>query len=61
VVNCRSLGLNAGARSDIPVAAFAKFFLTLPLSRAQTDLYVEIVDLVKPGDEVNLDLVQLYR
>jgi len=61
VVNCRSLGLNAGARSNIPVAAFGKFFLTLPLSRAQTDLYVELVDLVKPGDQVNLDMVQLYR
>jgi hypothetical protein len=61
VVNCQSLGLNAGARSNIPVAAFAKFFLTLPLSRAQTDLYVELVDLVKPGDGVNFDMVQLYR
>ena len=61
VVNCQSLGLNAGARSDIPVAAFGKFFLTLPLSRAQTDLYVELVDLVKPGDGVNFDMVQLYR
>jgi Flp pilus assembly protein TadG len=61
VVNCQSLGLNAGARSDIPVAAFGKFFLTLPLSRTQTDLYVELVDLVKPGDGVNFDMVQLYR
>jgi Flp pilus assembly protein TadG len=61
VVNCQNLGLNAGARSDIPVAAFGKFFLTLPLSRAQTDLYVELVDLVKPGDGVNFDMVQLYR
>jgi hypothetical protein len=61
VVNCRSLGLNAGVRASIPVAAFAKFFLALPLSRSQTDLYVETVDLVKPGDGVNRDLVQLYR
>ncbi|MEA2949153.1 MAG: hypothetical protein QOI40_4483 [Alphaproteobacteria bacterium] len=61
VVNCRSLGLNAGARFSIPVAAFGKFFLSLPLSRSQTDLYVEIVDLVKPGDGVNYDMVQLYR
>jgi Flp pilus assembly protein TadG len=61
VVNCQSLGLNAGARFDVPVAAFGKFFLTLPLSRSQTDLYAETVDLVKPGDEVNFDLVQLYR
>jgi hypothetical protein len=61
VVNCRSLGLNVGARSNIPVAAFGKFFLTLPLSRSQTDLYVETVGLVKPGDGVNFDMVQLYR
>ena len=61
VLNCRSLGLNAQARWKSPVAAFAKFFLTLPLSRSQTDLYVEIVDLVKPGDPVNFDMVQLYR
>jgi Putative Flp pilus-assembly TadE/G-like len=61
LINCRSLGLNRGARWNIPVAAFGKLFLTLPLSRSQTDLYVELVDLVKPGDHVNLDLVQLYR
>jgi hypothetical protein len=61
VVNCQSLGLNARAGSGIPVAAFGKFFLTLPLSRSQTDLYVETVGLVKPGDDVNFDMVQLYR
>jgi hypothetical protein len=61
VVNCRSLGLNAGVRASVPVAAFGKFFLSLPLSRSQTDLYVETVDLVKPGDSVNYDMVQLYR
>jgi hypothetical protein len=61
VVNCRSLGLNAGVRASVPVAAFGKFFLALPLSRSQTDLYVETVDLVKPGDGVNYDMVQLYR
>jgi Putative Flp pilus-assembly TadE/G-like len=61
VINCRALDLSAGARSNIPVAAFGKFFLTLPLSRSQSDLYVEMVDLVKPGDDVNFDMVQLYR
>ena len=61
VINCRSLGLDAGARWNIPVAAFAKFFLTLPLVRSQTDLYVELVELVKGGDHGNYDLVQLYR
>jgi hypothetical protein len=61
VINCHSLGLDAGSRGNIPVAAFAKFFLTLPLSQSQTDLYVEPVALVRPGDPVNFDLVQLYR
>lgn len=61
VINCRSLGLDAGARWNIPVAAFAKFFLTLPLSRSQTDLYVEPIGLVGPGDPANFDMVQLYR
>jgi hypothetical protein len=61
VINCRSLSLDAGARWNIPVAAFAKFFLTLPLSRSQTDLYVEPIALVGPGDPANFDLVQLYR
>lgn len=43
------------------MAAFGKFFLTLPLQRSQTDLYVETVGLVRPGDSVNHDMVQLYR
>jgi hypothetical protein len=45
----------------VPVAAFAKLFLTLPLQRSQTDLYVELVGLVKPGDDSNFEMVQLYR
>ena len=44
----------------VPVAAFAKLFLTLPLG-SQTDLYVEMVGLVRPGDGVSFDVVQLYR
>jgi hypothetical protein len=46
---------------NVPVAAFAKLFLTLPLERSQTDLYVEMVGLVRPGDGVSFDVVQLYR
>jgi len=49
------------APPDVPVAAFGKFFLTLPLARFQTDLYVEMVGLVKPGDGADFDMVQLYR
>jgi hypothetical protein len=61
VVNCLSLGLAGSAQANVPVAAFAKFFLTLPLQRSQTDLYVETVGLVRPDDDVNHDIVQLYR
>jgi hypothetical protein len=61
VINCQSLGLPGGAQANVPVAAFAKLFLTLPLARGQTDLYVEVVGLVRPGDAGNFDMVQLYR
>jgi len=61
IINCQSLRLDGEAQSNVPVAAFGKFFLTLPLARAQTDLYVEMVGLVRPGDGVSYDVVQLYR
>src|SRR5262249_17309467 len=59
IINCQSL--EGETQSNVPVAAFGKFFLTLPLARAQTDLYVEMVGLVRPGDGVRYDVVQLYR
>jgi hypothetical protein len=61
IINCQSLGISGGGQIDVPVAAFGKFFVTLPLTRAQTDLYMELVDLVKPGDPGNFEMVQLYR
>jgi Flp pilus assembly protein TadG len=61
VVNCQSLQLAGEQQYDVPVAAFGKLFLTLPLERSQTDLYVEMVGLVRPGDGVSFDVVQLYR
>ena len=61
VVNCQSLRLVGGAQTSVPVAAFGKFFLTLPLARSQTDLFVEMVGLVQPGDGVSYDVIQLYR
>jgi Flp pilus assembly protein TadG len=61
IVNCQSLQLVGEVQSTVPVAAFGKFFLTLPLARSQTDLYVELVGLVRPGDGVSFDVVQLYR
>src|SRR5262249_50965590 len=50
IVNCQSLQLEGEVQSTVPVAAFGKLFLTLPLARSQTDLYVEMVGLVRPGD-----------
>jgi len=61
IVNCQSLQLEGEVQFKVPVAAFAKLFLTLPLERSQTDLYVEMVGLVRPGDGVSFDVVQLYR
>ena len=61
IVNCQSLQLEGEVQSSVPVAAFGKLFLTLPLARSQTDLYVELVGLVRPGDGVSFDVVQLYR
>jgi Flp pilus assembly protein TadG len=60
VVNCLSLQLEGEVQFKVPVAAFGKFFLTLPLG-SKTDLYVEMVGLVRPGDGVSFDVVQLYR
>jgi hypothetical protein len=31
------------------------------VARSETDLYVEMVGLVRPGDGVSFDVVQLYR
>jgi hydrogenase-4 membrane subunit HyfE len=57
-----SLNLDEGTLSNVPVAAFGKFFLTLPLMRSQTDIYVETVGLVVPGDgTLDFETVQLYR
>jgi hypothetical protein len=61
VINCQNLESLGEPHANVPVAAFGKFFLTLPLARAQTDLYVEMVGLVRPGDGVSFDVVQLYR
>jgi Putative Flp pilus-assembly TadE/G-like len=61
IVNCQSLQLMGEVPTNVPVAAFGKLFLTLPLAQSQTDLYVELVGLVRPGDGVSFDVVQLYR
>lgn len=62
IINCRSLYLGEGSLNNVPVASFGRFFLTLPLMRAQTDIYVELLGLVTPGDgTLDYETVQLYR
>ena len=62
VLNCLSLDIGRSAQPNLPVAAFGKFFLTLPLAPSQTNLFVETVGLMNPADRsVNFDMVQLYR
>jgi hypothetical protein len=45
---------------DVPVAGFGKFFLTVPAADG-VGLYAEFLGLIKPTDNVNHDMVQLYR
>jgi Flp pilus assembly protein TadG len=61
IINCQSLSLRGGVEASTPVAAFGKFFLTLPLQGSQTDLYVEAIGLIRPGDRADFEMVQLYR
>jgi Putative Flp pilus-assembly TadE/G-like len=61
IINCGSNPevMSNGAR-DVPVAAFGKFFLTVPAASGPS-LYAEFLGLIKPTDAVNHDMVQLYR
>ena len=62
VINCLSLNLGIGNHMGVPVAAFGKFFMTIPLPQFQSDLFLETVGLVSRDDSVsNFDIVQLYR
>jgi Flp pilus assembly protein TadG len=75
IANGNSGGPNADG--SYPVLAFVKMFITRPMSKNNTtcqpnddtcesdsgDLYVEMIDVVKPGadDAVLHDMVQLYK
>jgi hypothetical protein len=63
VVNCKSVGQPLqGAAENVPVAAFAKFFLTLPVPTATSPVYGEFHGIVKPGSTPPAyPVVQLYR
>jgi hypothetical protein len=61
IINCSSspVAVTRYAR-DVPVAGFGKFFLTVPAADG-VGLYAEFLGLIKPTDNVNHDMVQLYR
>ena len=61
IINCGStpVAMRSDAR-NVPVAAFGKFFLTLPAALGASP-YAEFLGLIKPTDSVNHDMVQLYR
>jgi Flp pilus assembly protein TadG len=63
MLNCLNLQVNGNA-TNVPVAAFAKVFLTLPAT-SKTPPYAEFVGLDKPGqpnpEPFLYDQVQLYR
>jgi Flp pilus assembly protein TadG len=64
IVNCGSSPVSVlNYAQDVPVAAFGRFFLTLPATSGDTDgnPYAEFVGLVKRSDPNSMDMVQLYR
>jgi Flp pilus assembly protein TadG len=67
IINCRALedlgySLN-GSATNVPVVAFAKFFLTLPVPTNLSAIYAEFDGIVTPGDSgaALYYQVQLYR
>jgi hypothetical protein len=61
IINCGSSPVEVTREArNVPVAAFGKFFLTLPAA-AGVSPYAEFLGLIKPTDRVNHDMVQLYR
>jgi hypothetical protein len=65
IINCQALtasGVLRGRKNtDIPVAAFGKFFLLQPVDQATGDVDAEFVGLVDKNDYVVRNVVQLYR
>ncbi len=64
IVNCGSNPVPVlNYAQSVPVAAFGRFFLTLPATSGAADgnPYAEFVGLVKRSDPSSKDMVQLYR
>jgi len=61
IINCGSTPeIISNEARNVPVAAFGKFFLTVPAA-AGPRIYAEFLGLIKPTDNLNHDMVQLYR
>ena len=60
MLNCLSLSVNGNA-NNVPVAAFAQLFMTLPIPTKDDVPYAEFVGLDQPGNGFTFDQVQLYR
>jgi Flp pilus assembly protein TadG len=60
MLNCLSLSVN-GSATNVPVAAFAELFMTLPVPTKNDVPYAEFVGLDQPGNGFTFDQVQLYR
>ena len=61
IINCGSNPeVMSNEARNVPVAAFGKFFLTVPAA-AGPSLYAEFLGLITPTDNLNHDMVQLYR
>jgi len=68
IINCQALTasgvLGGGRNTNIPVAAFGKFFLIHPLDKGPaSDAHIdaEFVGTVKQSDNVSFNNYQLYR
>jgi hypothetical protein len=54
--------ISGGNTANVPVAAFAKFFLTQPYTALKDHLYGEITGMVNTNDKVTIyNQVELYR
>ena len=64
IVNCLAEDLRSGSNNTYRAVAFGKFFMTRPMpDSSNSELWLELVDLVAPGDNTGVarDIVQLYR
>jgi Flp pilus assembly protein TadG len=69
ILDCKALdekyGINGGSSPPLPVTAYAKFFMTEPMDKNDSTIWVEMVEVLEPGTVaargIVRDTVQLYR